>query len=191
MSAIRKNLYTLEEYFALEKRSSLKHEYRNGEIFVMSGAQPNHNRVAVNVISELRFQLKSRSCEVFGSDQRVKVHVASPYLYPDASVACPKPEFQPISGLLTLTNPSLIIEVLSPTTADDDRGAKFIQYQTIPTLQEYLLIDPDMIKITHYIKQPDNMWRPLEITDLTTTIELPAISCSLLLTEIYRNVELA
>lgn len=191
MSAKPKHRYTLNEYFELERTSEIRYEYWNGEVFAMSGAQPNHNRISVNLIGELHTQLKTRTCQVFGSDQRVKVEIGSPYLYPDVSVACPKPEFEPISGLLALINPNMIVEILSPTTAEDDKKAKFLQYQTIPTFQEYLLIEPDEVNITHYIKQADGTWLPTEITDVSATLHLDSIGCTLALQEIYRQVELA
>src|SRR4051794_10637613 len=100
MSANLKKYYSLAEYFALEHSSEIRYEYLNSEIFAMSDAQPNHNRISRNLLQQLSNRLESCNCEAFGSDQRVKVNVGSPYLYPDISVACPTAEFESISGLL-------------------------------------------------------------------------------------------
>src|SRR5439155_22009323 len=153
------------------------------------GAQPNHNRIARNVIQQLTNQLENGTCEAFGSDQRVKVYVGGPYLYSDISVACPKPEFESIGGLLALVNPTLIVEVLSPTTARDDKKLKFTQFQTIPSFQEYLLIDSTAVNITHYKKQSDGTWLPNPISDIETTLQIQSINCSLSLRAIYKKVD--
>ncbi|MBI4746892.1 MAG: Uma2 family endonuclease [Acidobacteria bacterium] len=189
MSAEPTRWYTLEEYFELERRSDQRFEFVNGQIFAMSGAQPNHNRVTRNMIRRLANQLEGKTCEVFGSDQRVKVLVASPYLYPDVSIACPKPEFESINGLLALTNPTVLVEVLSPTTRHDDLKAKFIMYQTIPSLLEYVVVEPDKIKVVHFRKQADENWEPELLESLTDILTLTSINCKLSLTNIYQSVE--
>ncbi len=189
MSANPKKFYSLEEYFALERESDIRYEYWNGEVFAMSGAQPNHNRIARNLLQQLTNQLEDGNCEAFGSDQRVKVYVGGPYLYPDISVACPKPEFESISGLLALVNPTLIVEVLSPTTSRDDMKVKFTQFQTIPTFQEYLMIESTEVKVLHYKKQPDGIWLPNTVSDLEATLQLQSINCRLPLQAIYKKVD--
>ena len=189
MSAEPNRWYTLEEYFELERRSDVRFEFVNGQIFAMSGAQPNHNRVTRNIIRRVSNQFEGKTCEVFGSDQRVKVFVASPYLYPDVSIACPKPEFESINGLLALTNPTVLVEVLSPTARNDDVKAKFIMYQTIPSLLEYVVVEPDKVKVVHFQKQTDGNWEPELLEFLTDTLTLPSIDCEVSLTDVYQSVE--
>lgn len=193
MSAIRKprTYYTLDDYFALEKSTDIRYEYHNGEVVAISGAQPNHNRVAANLVREIGNQLKSSTREVFTSDQRVKVRVGGPYVYPDVSVVCPKAEFERIGGLLALTNPSAIVEVLSPATAEHDRTAKFNQYQTIPTLRDYILVEPDEVLILHYTIRPDGSWQPTEYAGLDDLLPLDSVECRVPLSEVYRNVNFA
>lgn len=189
MSSLPKPRYhTLEEYFALELSSDRKYVFHNGIVTMMAGAQPDHNRIQRNIIRRLDTSLENGRCEVFGGDQRVKVEISSPYLYPDISVACPEPKFESVGGVLTLTNPTVIIEVLSPSTAIDDRNRKFDQYQTIGALKEYVLVDSGRMRVTHFIKQKNRMWMPTDFTEPEQIICLNAINCELRLSEIYRTV---
>jgi Uma2 family endonuclease len=189
MSSLPKpRYYSLEEYFALELASDRKYVFHDGIVTMMAGAQPDHNRIQRNIIRRLDTSLENGGCEVFGGDQRVKVEIASPYLYPDISVACPKPKFESVGGVLTLINPTVIIEVLSPSTAIDDRNRKFAQYQTIGTLKEYVLVDSGRMRVTHFLKQKNRMWMPTDFTEPEQVIRLNAINCELRLAEIYRTV---
>lgn len=189
MLTIRKRGYwSLEEYFALELASDRKYVFHNGIVTMMAGAQPNHNRIQRNLIQKIANQLENGGCEVFGGNQRVKVEISSPYLYPDISVACPEPKFESVGGVLTLTNPTVIIEILSPSTAIDDRNRKFDQYQTIGALKEYVLVDSGRMRVTHFIKQKNRMWMPTDFTEPEQVIRLNAINCELRLSEIYRTV---
>jgi Uma2 family endonuclease len=189
MSAEAKKFYTLKEYFELELSTSLRYEYWNGEVHLMSGAQPNHNRIVGNINRHLGNQLEKSDCEVFATEQRVKVHAGSPYRYPDVVVACPKPLFERIGGILSLTNPTVIIEVLSPSTAQDDKKLKFTQYQTISTLQEYLLVNSEEISALHYKKQTDESWLPEIIKGADAAVHFAAIDCTLKLADIYAKVD--
>jgi len=135
MSALRGHSFSsLEEYLAIERTSPLRHEFRNGEVFCMGGAQPEHNRICLKLGSELRARLRGSPCQAFPSDQRVKVNAGSPYLYPDVSAAC-EPRFVVINGLRTLVNPVLVVAVMSPSTAENDRGATLLQSQTLESLR--------------------------------------------------------
>jgi Uma2 family endonuclease len=185
-----KHLYTMEEYFALERESDTRYEYWNGEIFCMSGASVAHNRIAGNVFGELRGQLRGRQCEAFNSDQRVKVPAAPPYRYPDVSVACGDPQFEDVQGLDALVNPVLMVEVLSGTTEKYDRETKFTYYKSIPSFQEYLLISQDRASVTQYLKRDDGSWMSTEVTDVEDSLFLPTVDCSLTLADVYERVKL-
>lgn len=174
----------LEDYFALDSEGSRERwEWRNGDIYCMSGAQPEHNVICLNIAAELRAALRNKPCQTYPSDQRVKVHAGSPYLYPDVSVAC-EPRFATINGLRTLLNPILIVEVMSPSTAADDRGTKFMQYQTLETLTDYLLVDSASIVVLHYRKRGD-LWEPELLGDLDAEVDLPDLDVRLPIAEIY------
>lgn len=176
-----------EEYLALERKATQKSEYFNGEIFAMSGASPRHVLIVTNVVAELRGQLKEQACTVYSTDLRVKVSQTGLYTYPDVVVVCDNPLFDD-DQKDTLTNPTLIVEVLSESTKDYDRGEKFEQYRTIPSFKEYVLISQDKHHVEHFVRQPDHRWLLSETNQLSDTIDLPAIDCHLALTEVYDKV---
>mgnify|MGYP001096595474 CR=1 FL=1 len=189
MSALRETRFiSLEDYLAIDRDSPERHEFRNGELFCKGGAQPEHNAICLNLGSELRAQLRGGLCRAFPSDQRVKVNAGSPYLYPDLSMAC-ESRFVVINGLRTLVNPVLVVEVMSPSTAENDRGAKFLQYQTITSLRDYVLIDSTELAVLHYRKRP-SCWEPrlIDRLDAELTLDDPAIAVSL--AEIYLDTGL-
>lgn len=190
MSEHPKHLYTLEEYFALERESDTRYEYWEGEIFCMSGAKVAHNRIAGNVFVGLRTELRGHPCEVFGPDQRVMVPAAPPYRYPDASVACGEPEFEDVAGLEALVNPVLLVEVLSATTEKYDRGTKFTAYKSIPAFREYLLVAQDRVSVTRYLRQEDGSWTSEEVTDRSASVHLTTVDCTLALEDVYERVKL-
>lgn len=188
MSAIVKPRHTLEEYFELERTSEEKYEYFNGEVFCMSGTTRNHSLIAGNILATLKSALREQGCEVHGPDLRVKTPGLPPYRYPDVSVVCEKAEFEQIGGLDVLTNPVLIIEVLSPSTEAFDRGDKFTYYKSIPSFLEYLLVAQHRPHVTHYFKRDDGKWGYEEFNDLGDTVDLSSVDCALALGEIYRAV---
>ena len=178
---------TSEEYLAQERQTLYKSEYLNGEIFAMSGASREHNLISLNVGGELRAKLRQRPCEAYVSDMRVKVSPTGLYTYPDVVVVCDEPQFED-AHVDTLLNPTLIVEVLSPSTEDYDRGTKFEHYRTLPSLQEYLLISQDKIHIVHYVKQADATWVLSETNRQDDRIRLPAITCAISVADIYAKV---
>lgn len=188
MTANRKRFYTLAEYIELEKSSDERYEYWNGEIFLMSGASPEHAQIESNVIRSLGNQLEDRDCSVLASSIRIKVPATSPYRYADITVVCGKAEYEKIEGLKVLVNPIVLIEVLSDSTEKFDRTKKFSFYQSIPSFKEYLLIDQNEPCITQWVKQEDGDWQPHEVTDLKESLYLPSINCTLELSTVYRRV---
>ncbi len=189
MSGQLKHCYTLEEYFELERSSDVKYEYWDGEVYAMAGASVAHEQVFGNVFTFLRNQLRGRPCHVFSSNLHVKVPAAPPYRYPDLTALCGQPEYEIIGGVQALINPTLIVEILSPSTEAYDRGDKFIDYKSIPSFGEYLLIAQHRPHVTHYVRRPDGSWSYEDANELSATLMLPTIDCSLPLSEVYQDVE--
>ena len=189
MSAQVKPRYSLEDYFELELASDERWEWFNGEVFCMSGVSPEHDQLESNFHLALRLALDDRDCRVFLADIRIKTPAAPPYRYGDLSVACGKPIFEEIGGIKALVNPVLIIEVLSPSTEAYDRGDKFTYYKSIPSLVEYLLVAQHRPHISQFIKQSDGTWNQREVNDLAGSLYLPAIDCTVALSEIYLGIE--
>lgn len=178
---------SVEEYLALERQSAERHELRGGEIFAMTGASRRHHLVAGNVFAALHAQLVGRGCEVYTHDMRVRVSAADLFTYPDVVVACGGPQFTD-AETDTLVNPTLIVEVLSPTTESYDRGNKFAHYRTLPSLAEYLLLAQDRVHAEHFLRQGDVSWLLTETSDLAAVLDLPSIRCTLALSAVYDRV---
>ena len=189
MTALPKHRYSLQQYFEIERDSEEKFEYWDGNIWSMAGASPAHERIVVNVGGHLRELFRGRGCSVFGSNLKVKVPIYPPYRYPDLSVYCGKRIYETMDGLEILTNPQMLIEVLSPSTEGFDRGDKFRYYKSIPSFTEYLLIAANRPSITQYIKQNESEWLQREANDLDGKLFLPAFETEILLSEIYLDVE--
>lgn len=183
-----RHAYTLEEYFALELTGDARYEFWDGEIVCMSGGSQRHARISGNVYFSLRQQLSGRPCEAFTSDLPIKTPLLPPYRYPDASVVCEKAEIEKIEGIEVLTNPTLIVEVLSPATEARDRHEKRTAYQALPSAMEYLLLAQDAPHVTHFQRQA-NQWVRSDYGDLGATVELPSIGCVLALSDAYQGVE--
>jgi Uma2 family endonuclease len=188
MASQRKTGLTPEEYLALERQCAEKNEYLNGEVFAMGGASPRHVLIVTNVVAEFRSQLKNRPCSVFSTDLRVLVDQTGLYTYPDVIVTCGELAFSD-TFKDTLTNPTLIVEVLSKSTKDYDRGEKFEQYRTIASFKEYLLIAQDRCHVEHHVRQPGGTWVLSETGNIEDEIQLQTIDCRLKLFEIYDKVD--
>ena len=176
-----------EEYLRLERQSEYKSEYVNGEIFAMTGASRKHNLVAGNIFRELSQQLRSRQCEAYVGDMRVKVTATGLYTYPDVVVVCGEPKFED-TFVDTLLNPTLLVEVLSQSTERYDRIAKSSYYRTLDSLSEHLLAAQDEVRLEQYVKQTDGRWVLFEYSALENVVELSSISCSLALRDVYGKV---
>lgn len=189
MSWQTKTYFTVQEYLAQERAAEDKSEFFNGEIFAMTGASRNHNRVNVNITTMLNVQLKGRPCDVFASDMRVKVAPSGLYTYPDVVVVCGEPDFED-AHVDTLLNPALMVEVLSKSTEGYDRGRRFEHHRKLVSLSEYLLIAQDKVHVEHYVRQPDNQWLLSETDNPHDTIDLASIGCRLPLADVYDRVEI-
>ena len=179
---------TPEEYLAWERKSDTKHEYLGGEIIAMSGASRAHSLIVTNISGELYIQLKEGPCEVHTNDIRVRTRPEISYFYPDVVVVCDEPRFED-NVFDTLLNPVVLVEVLSPSTEKYDRGEKFDYYQQLTSLREYVLVSQDEVRVELYRRQR-TVWHPTEFRSLEGTLSLDAINCELVLSDIYRRVEL-
>ena len=189
MSSQPKSRYTPEEYLALERKADYRSEYFAGEIFAMSGASERHNLIVASVVATLHAQFRNRPCKVYPSDMRVKVSATGLYTYPDVVALCDEPQFDD-DQKDTLLNPTVLIEVLSPSTEAYDRGGKFEHYRKLSSVTEYVLISQEKPHVEHYVRQPDNQWLLSEASGLPDTIQLPSINCILALSEVYEKVEI-
>ena len=178
-----------EEYLRLEREGEVRHEYLNGEIFAMVGASKDHNRIVTSTSFALYAQLRRRPCDLYANDMRVRVSTSGLYAYPDLTVVCGEPLFFE-EDLNTLLNPTVIIEVLSPSTEGYDRGRKFQHYRGLRSLKEYLLISQDTYHIDHFVRQGEIGWLLTEDDGPTTTLNLTSIDCTLPLADVYEKVDL-
>jgi Uma2 family endonuclease len=184
-----KSYVTPEEYLAFERAAEYKNEYFDGEIIAMTGASRAHNLIMTNLLAELRQRLRGKPCEVYPSEMRVRIPSANIYTYPDVVVVCGEPEFED-GHVDTLLNPTLLVEVLSKSTASYDRSVKSGYYRTPPSLTEYLLVAQDDYHVEQYIKQQDGRWLIADIRGQEGRIELPSVGCVLSLSDVYERVEM-
>jgi phenylacetic acid degradation protein len=177
--------FSIKDYLDFEEGSNNKHEYYEGTIFAMAGAKPEHNKIVFNVTRSLILQMQGKSCDVFGSDQRVHVPANSLFTYPDLVIVCDQPAFY--EDNMSLINPAILVEVLSPSTKSYDRETKFRLYQDIPTLQEYILIDSTSVLVEHHSKNAEGEWICQRWDQLTDSFSIRVAGVSLLLKDIYKG----
>ncbi|MEM7588002.1 MAG: Uma2 family endonuclease [Acidobacteriota bacterium] len=187
MSVEPQRKWTAEEYLAFERQQPLRHEYQDGEILAMGGASRIHNRISWNITVALDPQLSRLGCEGFASDMRVRLASSERYTYPDIVVVCGEPEFED-AELDTLLNPTLILEILSPSTEDHDRGRKLFDYRSIPSVQSILLVAQDRVHVEQLACQGDGSWVLTEADSLDAVVPLHGIDAQLPLTDVYRRV---
>jgi Uma2 family endonuclease len=197
MSAVPKRKLTEAEYLAIERAAEFKSEFYNGEMFPMqgpggplgmAGATFAHNRVKENISTALSNAPRGGPCQSLSSDMKVKVPATGLYTYPDVLVVCGRPEFPDAETTDVLLNPAVIIEVLSPATEKYDRGAKFRQYQQLPSLKEYVLVAQDEPVCERFVRQQDNSWLLTTATGLTSTLAFATVQANIPLDEIYSGV---
>ncbi|MBI4787524.1 MAG: Uma2 family endonuclease [Chloroflexi bacterium] len=182
-----KTTFSPDEYLAMEQVAEYKSEYHNGEIYAMSGGTPDHSIIAVNVTATLDQLLGAKPCGVFNSDMRLLVELNGLYTYPDAMVICGK--IQLAKGRKdTVTNPVLIVEVLSESTREYDRGAKFNFYKKIPTLREYVLVESERAYVESYRRTVGDNWLAEMYDDLEASVKLTSVELEIQLGRIYRKV---
>lgn len=187
MAAAPRRQISRQEYLTLERQGTGKHEYIDGEIVAMVGASFRHNLIQTRMLAALYTRLRGGPCEALPSDLRVAIPALGIYTYPDITVVCGEPRLED-NEHDTLLNPSLIAEILSPSTEGYDRGLKFQRYRLIPTLQEYVLIAQERPTIEHYQRTSDERWILSTYTTLNAALPLRAGDCALALSDIYAGI---
>ena len=188
MLSLKKQIYTLEEYLELDHESEERIEFWDGHVFTLAGASNNHDQIQSNAHFFLRLKLQGKPCRVFLSEMRVKVPEYPPYRYPDLSALCGEAKFEFIGKQQMLLNPSLIVEILSPSTEAFDRGSKFTYYKSIESFSEYLLVSTERPNVAQFIKQTDDSWKHLEFNDLNAKVRIESLECEIEMGEIYEDV---
>jgi Uma2 family endonuclease len=184
-----KTFLTPEEYLEIERKAEYKSEYCDGEMFAMAGAGWVHNRLVANLIGGFYRQPRLSSCLVCPSDMRVRVRATGLYTYPDVVVVCGEPQFLD-ERRDTLLNPSLLIEVLSPSTEAYDRGRKFEHYRSIESLREYLLVASDRVHVDLYTRQPDGRWLLTSASRLEDSLDVQSAGLRVALADLYARIDL-
>jgi Uma2 family endonuclease len=184
--------YTIQEYLRMEYDAVQRHEYYDGEIVAMAGGTPSHSLIISNIIREVGLRLKGTGCRIYEGNLRVRVPNTKLYIYPDATVICGATQHDPEdTKRQTVTNPKLIVEVLSPSTEHVDYGPKFRRYLECPTLDEYVLVTQDQPHVQSYFRQPEGRWPFTPVMKIEETITLRSLEIELPLSEIYAGVEFA
>jgi Uma2 family endonuclease len=186
--AYQKRLMTEEEYLAFEETSEYKHEYFQGEVFAMAGASDQHNEIFTNVFSELTLQLKGKACRPYGSDKRMKIPHTGLYTYPDISIYCNTST--PFETSAIQKNPIVLIEILSESTKDYDRGKKSKFYREIATLKESILIDSESISIECFRLNSSNQWELDEYKSIEQNLVIASLNIAIPMREIYEHTHL-
>lgn len=196
MSAVPKRKLTAAEYLAIEKKAEFKSEFFNGEMFPlhrdapvgMAGASRPHNRINENLSVEVGSRLKRGSCQSFSRDQRVLVDRTGLYTYPDLLIVCGEVETAE-GDEDTITNPRVVVEVLSPSTERYDRTTKFRHYQQLPSVQEYVLVSQDEAVVERFTRQADGSWALVSFVGLDAVLVLNSVPVQVPLTDVYAGVE--
>lgn len=185
--AYTKRHFTVAEYLEMEKASQEKHEYFHGEIFSMSGASTIHNRIFSNLFGEICIKLKGKTCEPFGSDMRMQIPKNTLFTYPDISIYCNDAKQSDIDDE-SFIEPTVIIEILSPSTKDYDRGNKFKLYRDIPTLKEYILIDSESVLVEAFHINNKQNWELIEYKEISTSLNFVSMGFEVDLRDIYNRI---
>ena len=187
--AYGKQKFTIEEYLAMEEAATEKHEYYKGEIFAMSGPKMPHNIISRNLLIGLGIKLKGKKCQPFSSDMRVHIEANTLFTYPDISIICGEPETLNNDDW-NILNPAVIIEILSPSTKNYDRGEKFKLYRDIPTLKEYILVDSESMHIEIFRLNEAKHWELEEYHSTEQALYIKTINENISITDIYEGVKL-
>ncbi len=183
-------LFAPEDYLALEREADTRHEFLDGEVYTMAGENLPHSRICVNLSGEVRQRLKGKRCEALSPNMKVRTSSASLFAYPDLTIVCGEPLFHDRKKDV-LTNPQVIFEVLSPSTAEYDRTTKFQKYRMgNETLTDYILVSQDKPFVEHFFKQTDGKWLYQSYGAIDDFLKIETIDCELSLREIYDRVEL-
>jgi Uma2 family endonuclease len=192
LEAQAKKYYTVEEYLEIEASTEYRNEYYDGDIFAMAGASYNHNIIVENLYLALGNHLKGKKCRPHMIDMRLWIKRKRVYVYPDIMIVCGEPEI--VNHKITeagdsITNPTVIIEVLSESTKDFDHGGKFLLYRSIESLKDYILVDQIEVHIEHFYKTSKNEWVLHDYNDVNQSLEISSINFQMSLTGIYTELK--
>lgn len=189
MSTAPKPRFSPEEYLEIERKAEFRSEYVDGEMFALSGASFAHTVITGNVVTGLRSRLRGKGCTVHPVDLRVRATPTGLFCYPDVVVVCGEPRF--VDGEKdTLTNPVLLVEVLSPSTADWDRGGKFVRYRRLASLREVLFVAQDAVHVEQFTRQDQGLWLLAEHEESGSVLKLNSLGIELPVAEVYEDVPL-
>lgn len=183
----KKSKFTAQEYLAMEEVAEYKSEFYRSEIFALAGGTLDHNAITLDLAIELSQMLAPKGCRVLNSDNRLFVRQSGLYTYPDVMVICGKIQLLE-RRKDTVTNPLLIVQVLSESTCEYDRGAKFEFYKQIPSLQEYVLIESERARVECYRRTADDRWTITASDGLDAVVHFDSINCEIPLSRIYHKV---
>ena len=189
MTAPASAIYSFEDYLAIERELDTRNEYIGGRVYAMTGAKENHNLIVVNLAAELRARFKQRPCRVFANDMKVRIDLADASTYPDVLALGGERQFHDQRRDI-ICNPSLIVEVLSPSPEAHDRRQRHLAlYRRLPSLQDYLLISQDRMAAELYTRQADGRWLMSGFDQEQQVIRLDSVDCEIPLAEIYDKIE--
>ena len=178
-----------EQYLELERTSEMRHESLDGLVYAMAGDSPDHSTICFNLASIIGSQIKERPCRGFSPNMKVRAGIGGLYAYPDLMIVCGEARFHDDRGDVLL-NPTVIFEVLSPSTEKYDRGEKFLRYRTqIESLKDYVLVSQDQMQIEHHHRESDGTWTLTEARGRGSLLSLTSIECDLDLVDVYRNTK--
>lgn len=176
-----------EQYLDLERLSEMRHELLDGLMYAMAGESRDHSRICYNLAGITHAKLNNNNCEGFSPNMKVRTGLGDLYAYPDLMIVCGEARFHDDKGDVLL-NPTVIFEVLSPSTEKYDRGEKSLRYRTqIESLQDYVLVSQDKAQVEHHHREPDGTWIGNTVSGLENVLMLGSIDCNVPLAEIYRN----
>ena len=184
-----KKKISVDEYLQFERESPEKHEFYRNEVFAMAGAGPRHNKIFSNLFIALGIGLKGKPCQPYGSDLRIHIPENTLFTYPDISVFCGDFVSSPEDND-TVIQPTVLLEILSPSTKNYDRGGKFRLYRDIPTLKEYILIDTESISIEEFRINSNGHWELEEYRHLSDSLKISSLSLDIPLAEIYEGTKI-
>ncbi len=181
---------SIQEYFRREAKSETKHDYLDGYAIAMAGGSPRHSLISANIGGEIRAKLRKKPCDLYDSNLLIGFP-GLPYThYPDAAIICGPLEHDPRDlSKITVINPTVVIEVLSPSTEGLDRGEKFDRYRSLASFREYVLVRQDRAEVQTFVKQKDGTWLMRVFTGLKGSVKLESVAISIKLEEIYRGVK--
>ena len=178
-----------EQYLEIERHSEIRHEFLEGLVYAMAGETPDHSTICFNLATITGSQIKNKPCRGFSPNMKVRAGASGLFAYPDLMIVCGEAKFHDEHGDVLL-NPTVVVEVLSPSTEKYDRGEKFRRYRTeIESLQDYLMVSQDTARIEHHHRQPSGDWIASDVSGLDRELVLASVECRIPLADVYRNTK--